>query len=522
MPDEATNAQPTPPETSALPDTSQPPQLPKLKFFTRAEAWRVLPAAALISLLYTVCFSGLYILPQLSFTLFCPAAFFILTGVLISLNLHKNNRAYIWALPMTVLALCNGIFYANFFTWGNALVMHGLFAAYTVTAMREQPTDVFCLNGFIALIRQAAGHWTAFVGVTGEAFSGHKTASFQRIKYILLGVLVAIPVLVIIIALLMSADAVFNIMASNIFDGVLSVRWFNLPFILSLILAWIYAVGYICLGLQQSHCFKAVPFPAFKADATVCATFLVLVNVVFLLFTFVQVAFLFNGGFLKLPGDMVYSQYAREGFFQLLFVTFINFTVILVFLVGIAEAGRNALLRGLLLALFFFTGVLIFSSVYRMGLYTNAYGHTTLRLCVYTFLAMETVLLGVTVWRLLNDRVALIRWFVLVGLTFYAAVNFTGSDYFTTKLNAGLFLSGQRSYIDLLPVGPDGLRALKPLLEDDRYVCVDYLLYRKTEAPIDELPIAAYIPDSYEQLLDGWRWVNREYQYRWQNWSLLK
>ena len=54
------------------------------------------------------------------------------------------------------------------------------------------------------------------------------------------------------------------------------------------------------------------------------------INLVFVLFIVSEISKLTNN-FLSLPVEYTFSSYAREGFFQLLFVTLINFSIIISF-----------------------------------------------------------------------------------------------------------------------------------------------------------------------------------------------
>lgn len=477
----------------------------------RKEALTFLAGGAVIAFFYTVCFSGIEILPQLSFSLFCPAAFVILTFVLKYLSLLKNNKAILWAIPITVIAAFNGIFSMNLFTYGNVLVMHVLFAVYVISAMQQQPMELFDLTGLKKVLCTIIGNWGVFINVyQALRLNRQDDNKAKTVKKVLLGVLIAFPVLFIIISLLISADMVFGRLIQNVFK-VIMIDFINIPFIVSFIIVWIYTIGYVYQSKKISEDKKQVAFPCPKADIVVSATFLVLVNLVFLMFSVVQVTYLFSGGFMTLPKGMVYSQYAREGFFQLLLVTVINFSVIIVFMCVLKGVRNSKLLRYLLLMLCCFTGILIISSFYRMFLYIDIYGHTTLRLMVITFLVMEVFLICITVGKLFVDKVPFIKWFAITGLVFYLVVNVTGSEYFATKLNVNLFLSGKLSSVDVSSIGADGYYVVKPLMESNQYICIDYSIKKKSEAKEDSFDNVQTKDDIFVS--------NRPASAHWQNWS---
>ena len=65
----------------------------------------------------------------------------------------------------------------------------------------------------------------------------------------------------------------------------------------------------------------------------------------------------------SLPWGMTYSDYARQGFFQLLFVALLNLVMVLMCLKYCQE---NVLLNGVLLVISMCTYVMIASAIYRM------------------------------------------------------------------------------------------------------------------------------------------------------------
>ena len=137
------------------------------------------------------------------------------------------------------------------------------------------------------------------------------------------------------------------------------------------------------------------------ANNSISSTILIIINFVFVLFLVSEISKL-TVNFLHLPVEYTYAEYAREGFFQLLFVTIINISIILYFVYYTTVIKENKLVKNLLLILVTFSILLIFNSYYRMFLYIGAYGFTVLRLQVVLFLLMELILFMVIVKKILN------------------------------------------------------------------------------------------------------------------------
>ncbi|MFD5111642.1 DUF4153 domain-containing protein [Streptomyces sp. NPDC058391] len=112
---------------------------------------------------------------------------------------------------------------------------------------------------------------------------------------------------------------------------------------------------------------------------------LIVLNLLFAAFIAVQLAVLFGGydRVLKETG-LTYAEYARQGFWQLLWVTLLVLLVI-----GLARrwaprdgAGDHTLVRAVLGVLCVLTLVVVASALRRMDLYVDAYGLTRLRVTV--------------------------------------------------------------------------------------------------------------------------------------------
>ncbi|MFE7352102.1 DUF4153 domain-containing protein [Streptomyces sp. NPDC057543] len=112
---------------------------------------------------------------------------------------------------------------------------------------------------------------------------------------------------------------------------------------------------------------------------------LIVLNLLFAVFIAIQLTVLV-GGYDKVMAetDLSYSQYARQGFWQLLWATLLTLLVIAIALRW-APRGRGsdrALVRSVLGTLCLLTLVVVASALRRMDLYVDAYGLTRLRISV--------------------------------------------------------------------------------------------------------------------------------------------
>ncbi|MCJ1681102.1 DUF4173 domain-containing protein [Streptomyces sp. APSN-46.1] len=112
---------------------------------------------------------------------------------------------------------------------------------------------------------------------------------------------------------------------------------------------------------------------------------LIVLNLLFAAFNAVQLAVLFGGYERVLKStDLTYAEYARQGFWQLLWATLLTLAVIALALrwAPRAGAGDRRFVRAVLGTLCALTLVVVASALRRMDLYVDAYGLTRLRVSV--------------------------------------------------------------------------------------------------------------------------------------------
>ncbi|MFG2652365.1 DUF4153 domain-containing protein [Streptomyces sp. NPDC048436] len=136
---------------------------------------------------------------------------------------------------------------------------------------------------------------------------------------------------------------------------------------------------------------------------------LIVLNVLFAVFNVVQLAVLFGGYDAVLDTtDLSYSEYARQGFWQLLLATLLTLAVIVLALRWAPRGGPGdrTLVRAVLGTLCALTLVVVASAVRRMDMYVDAYGLTRLRVSV---VAVE-LWLGVIIVLIIAAGVWGARW----------------------------------------------------------------------------------------------------------------
>ena len=246
----------------------------------------------------------------------------------------------------------------------------GAIAAMAASSVRFLPRPVKDLIGFIKDHKKKD---------EGEAGKGHGAG-----LYIFIGLAISVPILLVVLPLLASSDAVFKELLDNIMyfefdfnEDIIGVAWMILV---------IFFVAYALITRLNVRMQK-LDSPSEdkrRANPIVAITVSTVMLIVYGLYCIIQIVYLFMG-YGTLPDGYTYAKYVHEGFYQLVFVCIIN--LILVLLCR-KYSKDNTVLKVMLSLISMCTFIMIFSSAYRMALYVDAYGLTFLRLYVLWALAV--------------------------------------------------------------------------------------------------------------------------------------
>ena len=293
------------------------------------------------------------------------------------------------------------------------LAVFGLFAAIALLTMaagraaaawasHAQLSDVAFAVARVGLLC-AAGPFGWGRGVTDpDATSPRWTGPARTLAR---GTLMALPALLVLGALLMSADPVFSRLIRDVFQIDLELLVQHLAF--ATVIAWL-AAGYARAFLVSDADFMSklrVPQPSFAAAEVSVALWIL--NLLFLGFMAVQLRYLFGGAnMVEVTAGLSYAEYARRGFFELVATAALVVPILLLAdwsAAPVASRSRSVLRITMLVLAVLLVGV-IASAAYRMRLYQEAYGLTEDRLYVSVFIVWLTVVLGWLVFTVLRGR----------------------------------------------------------------------------------------------------------------------
>ena len=246
-------------------------------------------------------------------------------------------------------------------------------------------------------------------------------------RYVLLGILILCPLLVIILALLASADLVFREIFIHLFDYVEPIDIFMVCFML----VTMFFASYSFIAMLNRRVLREECADKRRQEPVLAITVTSVLAFVYLIFCGIQIVYLFlrKSG---LPEGQSYASYARQGFFQLLAVCVINLVIVLVCLSLFRE---SRVLKGILAVISLCTCCMVASSAYRMFLYIDAYRLTFLRVLVLWALAVIAVVLVGILCSIFRPDFPLFRYIMVVVTVFYIVLAYAKPDYWIARYN---------------------------------------------------------------------------------------
>lgn len=299
-----------------------------------------------------------------------------------------------------------------------------------------------------------------FVAVFSALFKKDKSQKQSNAKWIILGLIIALPIVCIVSYLLLMGDEMFNAMFSSIFENFISkifeYLWYavlGLPIAMGIFSAWYtkyYEDKKRTLSINNSikknnnyiNCHIA-PIPLMYSIA-------IPLCVVYFLYLISQIAYLIS--FIAdnlLPKGFTIVDYARSGFFELCVVTVINIVVIALLLI-LTKRPSNVIPMGLRIIttlMSVFTMLIIGTALYKMFMYINEYGYTSMRINTSIFMIFLLIIFVLIIAKQFFVNVKFFITTVVIAFAFLAGYNLMDVDAFIARENIRMFQQGQISWM---------------------------------------------------------------------------
>lgn len=201
-----------------------------------------------------------------------------------------------------------------------------------------------------------------------------------KAKKVVWGLVIAFPILLIFAGLLASADPIFADWLKN-----LNI-WESIWRVFRTLMMTLFVGAFFYLLVSDKNRLHEKITKVFKLDAVTVGIVLTLVNALFGLFVYIQIRYLFGGASFVLSNNGSIAEYARSGFFELVRVLILAAVLIIGTHRSFAHHGSHWVINTLQAIFIAQIGVVAASALYRMGIYQDNYGFTTMRLYVEWFI----------------------------------------------------------------------------------------------------------------------------------------
>lgn len=295
-----------------------------------------------------------------------------------------------------------------------------------------------------------------------------KSKSKSSFGKAMLGVLLAVPVLLIVVPLLISSDEAFSGMLSGITDDIGQL----IPKLLVGLLITPLVVSF-CLYMKKVEEIKRESKTRRGVENTILISFLSVLSFCYLLYLFSQLAYFFSAfsGFLPEDYEFNVSTYARRGFFEMTAIAAINFLIIFaVLLLSRKRNGKTCIVTRLLcLFICLFTLMIIATALSKMRLYIKSFGLTVMRINTSAFMVFLAVVVLALILRLFSSKIRVLQVGLITASCILILLGGVNVNRVAAEYNYQGYKSGMLESIDvehMLMLGDEGIPYLLELKND--------------------------------------------------------
>ena len=461
----------------------------------------------ILSIVHSILFFGQK--AGISVLLFAISAIFLGNYALEKNGKVKSKKAYILVIPIILLSSTYFLFNNIFFSMLNVIVIIGLMATMLIWMVTGTLEFKLWLSKLFNIIIGPI----EFIGTAASVCKEEIKKVFQNsdrnvksknpiIKKVIKAIVISIPILLIVLFLLISADDNFARMFSGFSKYIVNLFtsmniWYLVARFILIGILFIYFLSFLYNLLHKESSFNQIEeykkARKIKIDPITMNTIITVLNFVYLLFSIVQIMTMFEHRVMTISE---YSSSARQGFFQLMIVTVMNLIIILIANNNQKEVTKkeDRYLKCMNLFMIAFTVILLVVSFQKMYLYESNYGYTLLRLLVYITLITELILLIPTAIYILNKKINIFHQYFIIIIIMYIAINFVNIDQVIAKRNVDRYIKTGKLDIEYLTkgIGIDAIEQTKSVYEKtinaedtkDKEInrkLNNYLLYKKEQ-----------------------------------------
>ena len=387
----------------------------------------------MLSFLYGILFAFSFYKNTHGITIILYTIMTIFFGLLymkkVNFKLRKKSKRYFVGMLLLSVATC--LTTESFFIIFNFIGILLLFGVVMIHQFYEDRKWSFpaYLERILILFGTTIIRWIYPFKHGISHLAGEKQGKKRTFAGILIGLSISLGLVAVILPVLLNSDMMF----AKIFGEV--VKYINFRNIFGIAM-------FILIGFTAFYAFYAAlgsyNFPLDNGrkmkyyNPVVGITFTSVLAMMYAAYCTVQVLYLFLGISKGLPKGVSYSEYARSGFWELLFVAIINFILVLV---CIYVYSKSNILKGILTFISLCTYIMMISAAYRVTIYVSQYHLTFLRvLALWFLLVLSLIMVGVII-SIYKEAFPLSRYIVTIISACYILFALARPNYWIVEYN---------------------------------------------------------------------------------------
>lgn len=443
----------------------------------------------LLGILFKILFADFML--GVSYPLFLIAMYLIFLYFFQQEIVLRPSFGWLLLIPMLLLSLTFAIYDHTTFRLINFLLIPCLWILHTMLITNKILFSIMDL----LILRYLSCLGAPFKVCIAWLKKQSNAQTIGQLGKVGIGLLISIPIFLIVVPLLTSADSLFRqfIITMPKWSGLLSISGWLTNVVVVLVSGTGFFVYLIALATQQREPIVLTEesrndrSKTGYLDFTVGVTMLLVCNVLYVVFVVFQVSYLFMGAS-GLPDGISYAEYAQSGFYELVKVSFFNLLLLLtsLHLIKGETSQKGRVINLLLTVLSVCTLFMLYSAHFRLQLYEEAYGFTFQRIIARLAMGCLLIACGVMLYQIWKRTLPLIRVFIMIGLCAYTLINVINVDHWIVKLNIERYQAIQKIDVyylttlslDAIPTlaayagsGPELRKKLMPILAsyDEKY-----------------------------------------------------
>lgn len=311
------------------------------------------------------------------------------------------------------------------------------------------------------------------VNISVKTLFLNRNGNKKAIGKVLIGLVCAVPVLLVVVPLLIASDDAFRGMMENVLKNTWDTTF-------KLIVGLMISPFVISYGISLKKG-RVAEFQEKKykgVENVYLISFLSSIALCYVLYLFSQLAYFFSAfrGFLP-EGEMTYAQYARKGFFEMCVIAVINLVLVLTAL--LIARKKNGKVCGAVKALTTFIGVftivIISTAISKMVLYIDVYGMTVLRVTTSAFMLFLSIVFICVILRIYISSINIPKVALLAAGCVVLVLGTVNVNGLCAKYNYESYQSGKLDSIDidaLYGLGEEGIPYIVMLASDGNTAAV--------------------------------------------------